>query len=110
MNNSNYSSKEYTIFITCKGGIPYSLLTYNNLFEAKQKLYEMINLERERRRPYYVFNDFYENEYPASLNCKIFCLKEREITDWKNYSEKEKQKKNLTNCKIYEFPKIYLNL
>lgn len=110
MIKTNDNSKEYTIFITCKGGKPYSLLTYNNLFEAKQKLYEMIDLEKERRRPYYVFNDFYENEYPASLNCKIFCLKEREITDWENYSEKEKQEDKLTNGKIYKFPKKYLNL
>ena len=62
--------KEYTIFVTCKGGKPYSLLTYNNFYDAKLKLFDMINLERERNRPYYVFNDFYENEYPASLSCK----------------------------------------
>ena len=35
MDKSIPNFKEYTIFITCKGGKPYSLLTYNNLFEAK---------------------------------------------------------------------------
>lgn len=74
MNEFKLNTKKYTIFITCKGGKPYSLLTYNNLFEAQQKLYDMISLEKERGRPYYVYNDFYENEYSAGLNCKIFCL------------------------------------
>lgn len=101
--------KEYTIFIRCKGGKPYCLLTYNNVFEAKQKLYDMINLERERGRPYYVFNDFYENEYPATLNGKLFCLKEREISDWAKYSEKEIYKKN-SECKVYKFPIQEFNL
>ena len=62
----------------------------------------MVNLEKERGRPYYVFNDFYENEYPANLSCKIFCLKERETSDWKKYSEKEFCKNN-SGCRIYKF-------
>jgi len=54
-------------------------------------------LKKKRNRPYYVDNDFYENEYPAALNCKIFCIKRREISDWEIYSE-EKQRE-LENTK-----------
>ena len=99
------TSKEYTIFITCKGGKPYCLLTYNNFFDAQQKLYDMINLEKERGRPYYVYNDFYDNEYPASLNCKIFCLKERIVTEWEKCSTECITENTYNN--VYKFPNIF---
>lgn len=93
------SNKEYTIFITCRGGQTYNINSYNNIIDAKQDLYSMIDLEKRRNRPYYVFNDFYENEYPASLNCKIFCLKERKVTDWEKYSKEE-----IYHDNIFKFP------
>lgn len=99
------TNKEYTIFITCKGGKTYNLLVYNSLSEARKKLYDMIDLERERHRPYYVFNDFYENEYPASLNCKIFCLKERNVTDWQKCSADCVRENTYNN--VYQFPNIF---
>lgn len=84
--------KEYCIYIICNGGKPYYISTYENLELAKIELYRMIELEKIRNRPYYVHNDFYENEYPATINCKIFCIRQRTITDWEIYSqEKEKQ-------------------
>lgn len=81
------NKKEYCIYIICNGGKPYYISTYESIFAAKARLHEMIALEKERNRPYYVHNDFFENEYPAGLNCKIFCIKERDITDWNIYSE-----------------------
>ena len=66
----------------------------------------MIGLEKERHRPYYVHNDFYKNEYPAGLNCKIFCIKERFVSNWEIYSDiADNSNNNLNN--IYEFPKRF---
>ena len=55
--------KEYCIYIRNGGGMPYILNTFKDLNTAKIKLYEMISLEIERNRPYFVDNDFYDNKY-----------------------------------------------
>lgn len=100
---------EYTIFITCNGGKTYNIRIYNDIFVAKHDLYNMVDLEKRRNRPYYVYNDFFENEYPASLNCKIFCLKERVVSNWEKYLDKCNNKMALDNNlnNIYEFPKRF---
>ena len=85
--------KEYCIYIICNGGKPYYIDCYNNLSETKIRLNELIALEKERNRPYYVHNDFYENEFPAMINCKIFCIKQRNISEWEIYSEKKEKQK-----------------
>lgn len=79
---------EYTIFVTCGRCPSYSILSFDNIYECQNKLYDMVDLERERHRPYYVDNDFFNNEYPPTINGKIFCIKERDITEWKRYSKK----------------------
>lgn len=43
------SSKEYTIFITCNDGKTYNIHVYKDIFEAKNDLYNMIELEKRRR-------------------------------------------------------------
>ena len=92
------NKKEYCIYIMCNGGNPYYIDCYDDLIQTKIRLNELIALEKERNRPYYVHNDFYKNEYPAMLNCKIFCIKQRTITDWEIYSEeKEKQQEEENN-------------
>ncbi len=88
------SREEYTIFCRVGQGKPYNLHTFDNLQIAKIKLYDMISLEQERNRPYYVYNDFYKNEYPPTVGCKIFCIKKRTITDWEIYSQLEEQIKH----------------
>lgn len=81
--------KEYVIYIKCKGGTPYLIHFFNNITDAKLKLYDMISLEEERGRPYFVDNDFFENKYSCNLNLKYFCIKEREISEFKTYSEEK---------------------
>lgn len=93
--------KEYTIFCICNGGRPYNLHTYNNLTEAKLKLYDIISLEKDRNRPYYVHNDFFKNEYPASIKCKIFCIKERQVSSWEIYSKENEEIFNSENNIIF---------
>lgn len=81
--------KEYGIYIRCKGGTPYLIHFFDNITDAKLKLYDMISLEEERGRPYFVDNDFFDNKYSCNLNLKYFCIKEREISEFKTYSEEK---------------------
>ncbi len=60
---------------------------YNNIDSTKLMLYEMITLEEERRRPYYVDNDFYKNKYGLVSNVKYMRIKVRDVTEWETYSE-----------------------
>lgn len=99
------TNKEYTIFITCKGGRAYNLCTFKTFPEVIRALEGMIKLENERHRPYYVFNDFYVNEYPANLSGKTFCIKERTVTEWEKYSHKNTFEKEYNN--IYQFPNLF---
>ncbi len=93
--------KEYGIYIRKGSGTPYMIHFFDNIESAKIKLYEMIKLEEERQRPYFVDNDFFDNKYNISTKLKYFCIKQREVSEWNNYS-KEKSEKN--NNKI-----LYLN-
>jgi len=99
------ANKEYTIFITCNGGMAYSLCTFNSLTDVMNSLKGMIQLENERHRPYYVLNDFYENEYPAFLNGKTFCIKERTVSDWEKYSYNTTKQETYNN--VYKFPELF---
>lgn len=90
---------EYTIYCIYNGGKPFILNTYDNLQIAKIRLYDMISLEKERNRPYYVYNDFYTNEYPSTIHGKFFCIKQREVSEWTVYSENEQN--NISENIIY---------
>lgn len=88
--------KEYTIFCIYNGGKPFFLNTFYSLEEAKIKLYDMISLENERNRAYYVDNDFFNNIYPYSLDhCKYFCIKERNVSEWEKTSVIKQNKNNI---------------
>lgn len=96
------SVKEYSIFCIFNGGKPFYLDTYNDLITAKLKLYDMISLEKERHRPFYVHNDFFENDYPSSINGKFFSIKVRTVSEWETYSdsdENQSQKNNIIYLK-----------
>lgn len=81
--------KEYGIYIRQGSGTPYMLHIFSNIYSAKTKLYEMTQLEEERQRPYYVDNDFYKNKHIMVGNLRYFCIKEREVSEWQNYSEEK---------------------
>lgn len=67
---------------------------FNNIDSAKLKLYEMLDLEEERHSPYFVDNDFFNNKYNISTKLKYYCIKEREVSEWQNYSEEKNKKEN----------------
>ena len=75
---------------------------YNNIDDTKLKLYEMIQLEEERQRPYFVDNDFFLNKYNISTKLKYFCIREREVSEWTNYS-KEKSKRESNKIIYWNF-------
>lgn len=79
--------KEYGIYIQQGSGCPYMLHIYNNIDSAKLMINQMIQLEEERRRPYYVDNDFYKNKYGLISNVKYMSIKVREVTNWVTYTE-----------------------
>ena len=88
--------KEYTILCIYNGGKPFYLSTFYSLEDAKYKLFDIIALEKERNRAYYVDNDFYNNIYPYNLeHCKYFCIKERNVTEWEKTSAIKKNKNNI---------------
>ena len=88
--------KEYSILCVYNGGKPFFLNTFYSLEDAKYKLYDMINLEIERNRAYYVENDFYKNVFPPNLqNSKYFCIKERDVSNWNTVSKTKHKKNNI---------------
>lgn len=64
------NKEEYTIFITSKTGMPYMLSSFKTFDEVLNSLNGMIKLEKERHRPYFVLNPFFENEYPTYIGRK----------------------------------------
>ncbi len=87
-------SKEYCIYCIYNGGTPFILRTYNTFEAARIKLMEIIDLEEERNRPYFVENNFFENKYNGNIHGKHFAIKEREVSDWILYDVNKKIKNN----------------
>lgn len=85
---------EYIIYCVYNGGKPFYLYTYDNINLAKIDLYNMVELEKKRNRPYYVDNDFFENEYSSNVIGKYFCIKQREVTEFEKYQEFKSSYKN----------------
>ena len=86
--------KEYAIYIRKGEGTPYIVSTYNNLFDVKEALYNMISLEEKRQRPYFVDNDFFNNIYTYQCKLKYFKVIVRDVTDWEKYVDKLEEKEN----------------
>ncbi len=76
--------KEYCIYIRRGRGTPYILHIYNNLQSAKLKLNDIVSVNIERDKPYFVDNDFFDNKYNSSYSSKMdyYQIQEREITSW----------------------------
>lgn len=85
--------KEYGIYIRQGSGNPYMIHIFNNIDSAKIKLHEMVQLEEERGRPYFVDNNFFNNKYNISTKLKYFCIKQRDVSNWENYLEEKISKK-----------------
>lgn len=80
--------KEYTIYLRHGNAKPYTLGTYKTIESAKVKLYDIVQLEIERKRPFYVDNDFFNNKYALGSNLFYICILERDVTEWGRITEK----------------------
>ena len=88
--------KEYAILCIYGRGRPFYIQPYFSLEDAKTTLYDMVNLEIERNRAYYVDNDFFENVFPNGIqNSKYFCIKERTVSNWETVSKFKQNKNNI---------------
>lgn len=101
--------KEYGIYIRQGSGTPYMIHFFNDIISAKLKLYEMIQIEEERQRPYFVDNDFFDNKYVMVGKLKYFCIKEREVSEWSSYSEEKCKNTNNKIIYINNFKKVLTN-
>lgn len=96
-------SFEYIIYCVYNGGKPFFIHTYDNINNAKIDLYNMIEFEKKRNRPYYVDNDFFNNEYSSNVIGKYFCIKQRKVSEFKKYSELKSSYKNNNIVKFKNF-------
>ena len=88
--------KEYGIYIKQGTGTPYMIHFFNNINKAKAKLYEMIELDEEREKPYFVDNDFFDNKYKIATKVKYYCIKSRDYLNGQNFLNlKQKLKKRI---------------
>lgn len=93
--------QEYRIFRQNGTGKPFSLWTYNSFEACYCKLLELINnCSSCVHKDYYVFNDFYDNEFFPSAYYK-FKIECREVGKWKSYTLEKKEKKYNKITKIY---------
>ena len=100
--------KEYSILIRYGNGVPYYYsLLYSNIFAAKKAVLDMVELEEKRNRLYFVDNDFFVNKYSYVGNGKYMSIQEREVSEWKKFSEVEN--KNTNNEKIIYLKNYFKN-
>lgn len=96
--------KEYTIYLRHGNAKPYTIGPYKTITSAKLKLYDIISLEIERKRPFFVDNDFFENKYILGSNLFYMAILERDVTSWQKFFEFEDAKKDNENLLyLYNF-------
>ncbi len=98
--------KEYSILQRHGSKKPFILHNFNDVYSAIQKLFEIIEIEENRGRPYFVDNDFFKNRYSNLRDLYYLQIIEREVSEWKKYVEVEDREE--TNDKIV-FLKDYKN-
>lgn len=87
--------EEYRIVVQNGSGKPYSVWTFDNFDSCYYKLLDMIRSQCTwSNKEYYVFNDFYNNEYPPFVNARKYTIEHRKVSDWKIYKEKKQKNKN----------------
>lgn len=93
--------KEYCIEVMHGRGEPYLVQSYKSVRDAKIALDNMLVIYSNRRKTFYVDNDFFNNKFENLISGDYFCIKEREVTEWVKYSEQSTIKNNLKNNIIY---------
>ena len=86
---------EYCIYIQKGSCTPYVVGTYNSIYDAKHALNNMLELYKIRRKLYFVDNDFYDNEFSNLCSSDYYCIKVRQVSEWKKYSEFSSHNNNI---------------
>ena len=86
---------EYGIEVIHGTGMPYMVNSYNNISDCIIALENMLSLYDNKRKFYYVDNDFFNNKYPYTLNGDYYCIKQRNISKWLKYEMNTIRKNNI---------------
>ncbi len=89
--------KEYTIYQRHGHAKPFMIHSFPDVLSAKLKINEIVSIEENRGRPYFVDNDFFSNKYSQCGNFYYLCILERDVSDWNKYSESNLQKPEENN-------------
>ena len=93
--------KEFRIIQQHRNGKPFSPWTFNNFESCYSQLLILIeNTGNYFHRDYYVFNNFYENEFTTSASEK-FKIEVRDVGAWETYEKEEQIKNSKKIIKIY---------
>lgn len=90
--------KEYVIYQRHGNAKPFMIHTFTDILSAKIKLNDIVSIEEERGRPYFVDNDFFNNKFSHCSDLYYLSILERDVSDWNKYSEN--QEKNREKEKI----------
>lgn len=71
------------------------------------RLYDIIELDKERRFKYYVDNDFFDNKYSLESANRYYCIKFRQNMPFQKYYEFENKEIDLNEQKYKELKKKY---
>lgn len=98
---------QYIIYTYVKNATPYVIASFYNIYQAKLKLYDIIEMDKERRFKYYVDNDFFDNQYSLESADRYYCIKFRQEMPYKKYYEFENVEIDLNEQKHKELKKKY---
>lgn len=84
--------------------MPYVLKTYPDIISAKRAIDRLVGYEEERKKIYFVDNDYFYNKYCYVGDLKYMCIQVRGVTELEKYSEVNniiKNKNNIVYLKNY---------
>lgn len=81
------SSYQYTIKKQIKNGLPFNVATFDYLDICLIHLNDCIKKDKHYKRPFYVYNSFFKNEFPEEFaKCKYTVLM-RKVGDWEDFKD-----------------------
>ena len=88
--------KEYRIIKQIRDALPFSLWTFNSFDACYAQLQVLIQSTGDYfHKDYYVFNDFYENEFTPDAKVR-FKIEVRDVGNWETYGEASAEESNNT--------------
>ena len=76
---------QYTIQIQFKNGAPYYTGVYDYLDEVLLFLNEKIKIDKHYKRVYYVYNEFFNNEFKEDMAVSKYKILIRQVGRWNDF-------------------------